>query len=215
MFKNTIVMKTKLLVSLLFISTVGITAAQAQRTREPRQFPYSNRLTVLGGLSQPLFFRGGNVAATYFFNRFTLEYSQGIDLDYTGSFLRGDDRDFAQIKSRYTGGIGLGYRVTKNLDLRVEPYKYSGYNVKLQTSEGVKELNYATWTVGGGAYYRIYLWKGLLIEPSVRYWPEVSTTLEGGEYRYNDPQGVARVHKNVVPGFFGNVSVGWTFGRDK
>lgn len=79
--------------------------------------------------------------------------------------------------------------------------------------------------MGVGAYYRYYPFagragaaRGVVIVPSIRYWPNVSSSLPNNELRYaNARTGRQEVHQAAeqgVPGTTGviaNVSIGYTF----
>ncbi len=96
-------------------------------------------------------------------------------------------------------------------------------------SAGGKIKTYNTYTLGVGAYYRWLPFKksdgalrGLTIAPSVRWWPNVGSSLKGNRYEYfNTRTEQNEVHKanNIGLGntaWFANVSVGWTFmGKNK
>lgn len=85
---------------------------------------YSQAISVQGGLSQPLVLQGGNIAATYYGEKFVFEYSHGFDLNYSangGAALSETEREQElSVFSPYSTGIGIGYLFTKNLDLRLE-----------------------------------------------------------------------------------------------
>ncbi len=102
-----------------------------------------------------------------------------------------------------TGG-GIGYRFTPNFNLRAE-LKAHSYEV----SRGSVSFRYMTYSVGVGAYYYWYPFgsEHLVIMPSVRFWPNVASSLDNNEYRFVDGQ----AHKAHDFSLFANISVGYRF----
>lgn len=66
-----------------------------------------------------------------------------------------------------------------------------------------------TSTVGSGVYYRVPVWCGLTLGPSVLVWPAVATTLDGGERAFASPAGKRQVHQAFDLPPFVNVSAVW------
>ncbi|WP_461054615.1 hypothetical protein [Spirosoma arcticum] len=196
----------------LFITTLLITGAVAQPVASSAPDPYAYRWTVGAGLAQPLIGGGVNVMGTYFTRRFTFEYSHGMFLRYQNSFST--DKQIASIYALYSTGLGVGYRLTRYLDIRAEA-KNHRFTAQLNTTQSV---TYTNSDVGAGAYYRIYPFNrrngwasGLVIEPSVRYWQYVYSTLPGGRISYLTNNGNPAVHRPYNFGLFGNISIGYTF----
>jgi hypothetical protein len=189
-------------------------------------FAHANQLSVLGGLNQ-IALRGGNVEATWYTNRFSFEYSHGFNLHMTGWVLGKSERDqHLQLRVPWTTGFGLGYRVTSDLDLRVES-KLHRYQVFYENQHlgGTSITTYTTETEGVGAYYRVYPFarfggwaRGIVVAPSVRYWPNVWSSLPKGGYTYanaltgrNETLKAATQGIPGTTGLFVNASVGYTF----
>jgi hypothetical protein len=189
-------------------------------------FLHANQLSVLGGLNQ-IALRGGNVEATWYTNRLSFEYSHGFNLQMTGWVLGRAERDqHLQLRMPWTTGFGIGYRLTSALDLRVES-KLHRYQVFYENQHlaGTPITTYTTETEGVGAYYRVYPFarfggwtRGIVIAPSVRYWPNVWSSLPNGGYTYaNSVTGrneTLRAATQGIPGttgLFVNASIGYTF----
>ena len=214
----------RLAVAAVLLSAPRLAAAQDGTGERP--FEYSNRLSLVGGLSQ-VALGGGNIEGTWYTERFSFEYSHGFNLKLTGSLLSSADQNQKlALREPWTTGFGIGYRLTETFDLRVEGkahrfevfYDGQGYS-------GTPIASYTTATVGVGAYYRYYPFKassgwarGLVLNPSVRYWPNVYSSLDKDRVTYaNARTGKQETHEaetQGIPGtkgLFVNVSVGYTF----
>lgn len=172
---------------------------------------FANKWTLEAGLAQPVLMKGVNIAGTYFTKKFTFEYSHGMFLNIDGTLLK--DKNIKSVYVPYTTGLGVGYRLTRYLDIRAEA---KAHKFEAQVNEHQK-ISYHNFDLGAGAYYRIYpfgkstTWaKGILIEPSVRYWQHVRSTLKDNQTYVSD-DGQQHTLKPYNFGFFGNVSVGYTF----
>jgi len=175
------------------------------------------QLMVLTGLNQPLLLRGGNFAfVATAADGWSFETSFGVGLDYENILSDEDKELYSSVRSPVTGGIGIGYdflhRNRKHaLALYVEP-KFTTFAVDPEGA--AEEFTYLTYTLGGGLYYTYNVWKGLVVQPSVRYWHPVGSTLPGGRQQFIDDSGAMRVHERRAPGaggFIANVSIGWAF----
>ena len=205
-------------------------SAQENSLNRP-QFPYANRFTLGGGLSQ-LLLGGFNVQAEYTTNRMVFDYSQGFNINLNGraASLSAQDQKLNE-KLITTLGVGIGYRITPAFDVRFEP-KLHFYEVNYngQTDAGTGRLTtYRTVTLGAGAYYRYYPFRkqtnglaGILIMPSVRYWPNVWSSLDNNKLTYaNKATNRTETYKAASQGFPGtggllaNVTIGYTFGLRK
>jgi len=221
------------------ISLWGVQALGAQAAPETRAtttspaapsamapFAHTNQFSLLAGLNQ-LALRGGNIEATWYTSRLSFEYSHGFDLHLTGSVLGTAEQDqHVQLLQTWTTGFGIGYRVTPDLDVRLES-KLHRYQVfyESQRLAGTPITAYTTETEGLGAYYRLYPFgrvrgwaRGIVIAPSARYWPNVWTSLPKGGYTYaNAVTGRTETLKAATQGIpgttglFVNASLGYTF----
>jgi hypothetical protein len=202
-------------------------AANTSPAQSPQApFAHANTFTLLGGLNQ-IALRGGNIEATWYTNRLSFEYSHGFHLHLTGWVLGAAERDqHVQLLQNWTTGFGIGYRLMPDLDVRLES-KLHRYQVfyESQRLSGTPITAYTTETEGLGAYYRVYPFarlagwaRGFVIAPSVRYWPNVWTSLPKGGYTYaNTVTGrteTLRAATQGIPGttgMFVNASIGYTF----
>lgn len=200
-----------------------VTAVHAQATADP----YTDRLSVVGGVSQ-LLIGGGNMEGTWYTRRLSIAYSHGFGLQLGSGLLPSESQDQQlQLSMPWTTGLGVGYRITRTFDVRVEVKRHR-FTMRYddQDFSGPTIGEYSTTTVGLGAYYRYYpfarssgLARGLVLVPSVRYWPNVSSSLANNELTYaNERTGRTEMHQAATQGFPGtggllaNVSVGYTFG---
>jgi hypothetical protein len=207
-------------VALATVLPIAPTMAQAPAD------PYADRFSLVGGVSQ-LLLGGANVEGTWYTSRFSLAYSHGVNLQLGGGLLPTAAQDQQlQASMSWTTGAGLGYRVTSTFDVRLEVKQHRfALRYDDQDFRGPTIAEYTTTTVGVGAYYRYYPFarrtgaaRGLVIVPSVRYWPNVASSLDDNTLVYpNARTGRVERHQALtqgVPGTGGllaNVSVGYTF----
>jgi hypothetical protein len=168
--------------------------------------------SVMAGLTQWVLFRGGNLAVEYKVGRLVFEAShgQGLDLNQVPWLaLTSAERDAgASVKVPWTTGVGAGFRVTENLHLLIEA-KAHHYN-ETGRDRNV-EVDYTTFSVGPSVFYTFHLFKGLFLEPNVRWWPNVASTLSGNEVRLTQPDGTVSVVKAHDFGLFANMNLGYAF----
>lgn len=181
--------------------------------QQKKEFPNSNKFTLAAGLSQPLLLKGYNLAGAYFMNRITLEWSHGWSLNPPLSDEQKEDN--MEFEVNWTTGPGVGYRIFPALDVRAE-FKAHHYTVMYTEIDLIRE--YTTYTIGAGAYYRIYPFKkgalrGLLIEPNIRFWPLVGSSVDNNEFSYTDENGITKTHEVITSPFIVNCNIAWTFGR--
>lgn len=226
------IMKISTLLFIGLVATLGFNASISAQDQPRRpQFPYSNRFTVGGGISQ-LLLGGFNVQGEYTTNRMVFDYSHGFNISLTGqaASLVAQDQKLSE-KLTSTLGIGIGYRITPTLDIRFEPKLHSYevfYNGSGETAAN-RLTTYRTVTLGVGAYYRYYPFRsqtnalaGILVMPSVRYWPNVWSSLANDKLTYaNKITNRTETYRAAPQGFPGtggllaNVTVGYTFGWRK
>lgn len=230
---------------------------------------FAEGFSVQGGLSQPLL-GGWNLAGTYYGKNFVFEYSHGSDLHLDrmgGAGLNETERkQDLKIHLPYTSGVGIGYLITPNFDIRLE-FKEHFYRVQSGTSPdelylsqalgirsdlpiagngtenwipplshndnfmdltvrkaieaeflyGAKYVmpgsthRYRTRSAGLGVYYRFFPFggkEGLMIEPSIRFWPNAWTD-SPDRVAFENQYGVLGLHKAHDQGLFVNVSIGY------
>lgn len=187
---------------------------------QSKELPYSHQWTVVAGISQPLLLDGVNLAVNYTTNRFVFEYSHGMFLNYNESVMRAENRGKVdRIYSPYSTGAGVGFRFFAKpilaMDLRAEA-KVHQYNVDLNDTE---KIQYTNFDMGAGWYTQIRPFgkknnalKGIVIEPSIRYWANVSSSLEN-DFQYHTREDVLETHRPYELGGFVNISIGYTFGN--
>lgn len=191
--------------------------------------PSGHSFSLVFGMSQPLVLNGFNFEVDYFTERWVFDYSHGFGLELTGDLVSGAAADQGlSLHIPHTLGFGAGYRITPAFNIRIEPKVHLWevyYNDQFKSQSGLLE-EYYTITLGLGAYYK---WQpfagrdgflsGLTITPNFRWWPNIASSLDNNEFEYfNRITGQTEVHKAMNVGmanspFFGNVSIGYTFGR--
>ncbi|MGB3587553.1 MAG: hypothetical protein WBA23_13485 [Tunicatimonas sp.] len=185
------------------------------------------RINLLLGLNQPVFADGFNIEGNIFYKRFVFDYSHGVSLDFSGNTVSGElAEQQLKVHMPYTTGFGLGYRFNSWFNLRLEP-KWHRFEISydsdmpLEVNEEI--VSYNTFSLGIGAYanWRPFANKsgainGLMVVPSIRYWPRVSSSLAGNEFTYdNRLTGQTETHEAMQAGinntpFIFNVSIGYS-----
>jgi hypothetical protein len=188
------------------------------------------RINLVFGLTQPLLLSGFNAEVNYIHNRFIFDYSHGVSLDFSGSSVTPDlKRQGVAIHMPYTTGFGAGYRFTEWLNIRVEPkwHRFEcSYDDDITQAAG-RITAFNTFSLGIGVYGHFRPFKrnhtflnGILIAPSIRFWPTVSSTLKGTYTYYNQHTQTNEVIKTLHPGIgfspiVFNVSIGYSFNLKK
>lgn len=212
-----------ILTILLFLSLTNSFSQQ-------KEFDH-NKLSVVFGLNQPIFTKGFNFEVNYWTKKYVIDYSHGFGLEFTDNLVSDEAKEqHLSFKVKHSVGIGFGYRFTKNFNLRLEPKIHTWemyYDDSFLKSEG-KIKSYTTYTLGLGAYYR---WtpfekkdnfmKGITISPSIRWWPNIASSLDNNEYHYynertqqNEVHEANKIGLNNSP-FFANISIGYTLDLTK
>lgn len=170
----------------------------------PRRHPQPE-LSVHFGLLQPVLFRGFNAALDLRWGRFLASYSHGQGLDYSASPSLGLTAAEAaaglRLMSPWTTGGGVGMVLLDELYVMVDLKRH-----RYEASLGDVRAAYTTTSVGAELGWRFFAWRGLFVQPVLRFWPNVHTTLPGGQV---DVGGV--LHQSKDLGFFANVTLGWAF----
>lgn len=207
---------------LIFSVVLCSSSVYSQRKANP-----SDEFALLFGLNQPLLLSGFNVEVNYFTKRLVFDYSHGISLDLTGNFVTQEMQEQRLVAHLpYSTGFGIGYRLSRFFNLRVEPkwHKFEiYYDGEAQTSSNLIQA-YNTFTLGLGLYGKWMpfekkqgLIRNIVVAPSVRFWPNVSTSLTNDEFSYqNKFSGETETQKalNIGAGntpWVVNVSVGYRF----
>jgi hypothetical protein len=214
--------KTGTILFLLLLCRFGLQAQNWQTEK---------KINVLFGLSQPLVAHGFNIEFNYIHNRLIFDFSQGIGLQFSGNTLPVSLRDQnIEVHMPWTTGFGIGYQFTNWINVRVEPkWHRFEFNYQNQQEYSSNEItSYNTFTLGLGVYGSYlpfkkksnYL-KGIMISPSVRYWPTVHSTLPGNDLSYyNETTGSEQNIKTYGPGiqlssWVVNISIGYSFQMNK
>ncbi|HEY2581789.1 MAG TPA: hypothetical protein VGI43_08285 [Mucilaginibacter sp.] len=174
-------------VALLFLAIVAATKVSAQDWKS------DERINVLFGLSQ-IIASGFNIEGNYINNRFIFDYSHGVSLDFKDNRVTSDlRRQEVAVHMPWTTGFGVGYRFTEWLNIRVEPkwHRFEFYYEDESQNVGNQITAYETFSLGVGLYgsYRPFKNKrgflnGLMISPSIRFWPTVYSSLKDDKFIY-------------------------------
>jgi hypothetical protein len=211
--------KTKLLCVLLLVMSGLNSYAQDWQAEK--------RFNILFGLSQPLVAHGFNVELNYIHERFIFDFSQGVSLTFSGTTLPAAlQQQNVEVHMPWTTGFGIGYRFTDWINLRVEP-KWHRFEFNYQESRQLSSneiTSYNTFTLGLGLYgcylpfrKKTNFLQGIMISPSVRYWPTLNSTLAGNSFSYYNTatQSMQQI-KTYGPGiklspWIVNISIGYSF----
>jgi hypothetical protein len=211
--------KTNLIhVLLLIIISLNV---QAQDWQSDKRF------NILFGLSQPLVAHGFNVEFNYIHNRLIFDFSTGVGLTFSGSTIPPSlQQQDVEVHMPWTTGLGIGYRFTDWINLRIEPkwhrFEFNYKNGQQQTSNEITSYN--TVTLGLGLYgcylpfkNKTNFLKGIMISPSIRYWPTLHSTLPGNSFSYYNINTLSiQQIKTYGPGiqlspWIVNISIGYSF----
>jgi hypothetical protein len=209
------------LLLMIFITVSNVKPVYAQDWKTDK------KIAVLFGLTQPLIVKGFNIEGNYIHNRFIVDYSHGVSLDFAGDMLTPELKDQQlAVHIPWTTGFGVGYRFTHWLNLRVEPkwHRFEFYYDGETQSKENQITGYNTFSLGAGLYgffqpfkRQENFLKGITIAPSVRFWPTVNSSLLTDEYVYsNKITGANEKIGTLDPGFgftplVINISVGYSF----
>lgn len=219
--------KTIFLFLALLTASLQPAKAQSPAVESSNKKELYNSANLVFGLSQ-ITLRGFNIEGNVLYKRFAFDYSHGVSLDMAGATLVGDEADQGlAVHIPWTTGFGVGYRFNEWLNLRVEP-KWHRYELFYDgdVQNAANEIQgYNTFTLGLGLYANLRPFKnknnalqGIMIAPSVRWWPEVSTTLDEGQFTYlNRETERMEVHQSREVGiantpFLVNISIGYGIG---
>ena len=200
-----------LLGALLLSSSARADDAPAPSEPTPSD-PYAFRPSVMAGLMQWTVFGGGNIAAQVKVKRLVFEYSHGQSLhfDRVAALALTEDERNAGVKvgMPWTTGGGFGVQITPNLHVLLEA-KLHRYEVIGPRGD---EISYTSFTLGPGVFYDIYLYKGLFVQPNLRWWPTIASTYDGkGKLALANGSTYEHERHDLLP--FVNVNVGYTFGK--
>ena len=212
-------MKQTKLIFLFLLAATSIIEIKAQDK--------SHEAAILFGLSQPLLLGGFNIEGNYFTKKMSFDYSHGVSLEYQGNSVTDDMKGQHLVAHLpYSTGFGIGCRFTSWLNLRMEP-KWHRFEIYYEGEEQIfanRITAYNTFTLGLGLYGKWHPFekknnflKGIMIAPSIRWWPNVASTLGDGGYTYfNKITNQNEVHKTMNVGvnntpWLANISIGYRF----
>jgi hypothetical protein len=157
------------------------------------------------GLLQPVFFHGFNAAVDVAWGPMLISYSHGEGLNYSATPSLGLSKEEREagllLESPYTTGGGVGVVILDELHVMVD-FKVHRYHAAV----GLDSADYTTVSIGGELGWRFFVWRGFFVQPLLRYWPNVWTSLPGGVVQLGPLR-----HEAKDLGFFANVSLGWAF----
>lgn len=210
---------------LLYLTAIAPLHSQAQEWKTEK------KVNAVFGLIQPIFAKGFNIEGNYIHNRFIFGYSHGASLDLSGQSVTAEMREEGlAVLIPYTTGFGVGYRLKEWINVRIEPkwHRFEFYYDDEPQNSTNQITSYNTMSLGIGVYghYQPFknktsFLKGILIAPSFRFWPTISSTLKDNSFTYlNKNTGTNKEIKtlDVGPGFtpfIFNISVGYSFGLRK
>jgi hypothetical protein len=152
-------------------------------------------------------------------------------LDLAGTTVTPEMREQGlAVHMPYTTGFGIGYRLKEWVNVRIEPkwHRFEFYYDDETQNSSNQITAYNTMSIGIGVYghYQPFknktsFLKGIMISPSIRFWPTISSTLKDNSFTYlNKNTGTNEEIKtlDVGPGFtpfIYNISIGYSFGLKK
>lgn len=185
------------------------------------------KINVVFGLTQPLIAKGINIEGNYIHNRFIFDYSHGNSLDFSESTVSNEiEKQKLAVHMPFSTGFGIGYRLKEWINIRVEPkwHKFEFYyNGEAQNNANLI-TSYNTMSLGIGLYghfqpfkNKTSFLKGVMIAPSIRYWPTIVSSLDNDSYKYlnKESQQIEEI-KTLDPGIgftpvIFNISIGYSF----
>ncbi|WP_313656589.1 hypothetical protein [Planktothrix agardhii] len=222
-------MKNKLNISIKSMLIIVMSSIALQSNAQ--DWKSEKKVNVVFGLTQPIFAKGFNIEGNYIHKRLIFGYSHGVSLDLAGTTVTPEMREQGlAVHLPYTTGFGIGYRLKEWVNVRIEPkWHRFEFHYDDETQNSSNQITaYNTMTIGIGVYghYQPFknktsFLKGIMISPSIRFWPTISSTLEGNSYNYlNKNTGKSEEIKtlDVGPGFtpfIYNISIGYSFGLKK
>ena len=222
-------MKNKLNISIKSMLIIIMSSIALQSNAQ--DWKSEKKVNVVFGLTQPIFAKGFNIEGNYIHKRLIFGYSHGASLDLAGTTVTPEMREQGlAVHLPYTTGFGIGYRLKEWVNVRIEPkwHRFEFYYDDETQNNSNQITAYNTMTIGIGVYghYQPFknkasFLKGIMISPSIRFWPTISSTLEGNSHNYlNKNTGKSEEIKtlDVGPGFtpfIYNISIGYSFGLKK
>jgi len=208
-------------------TTIAIFITAVSLNANGQDWKTEKKINVLFGLSQIFIANGFNVEGNYIHNRVIFDYSHGVSLDFKGSLVTDElKKQGVAVHMPWTTGFGIGYRFAEWLNVRVEPkwHRFEFFYENEQQNISNEITSYNTFSLGLGIYgsYQPFkkknnFLKGIMISPSIRYWPTIYSTLKDNKFIYhNKNTGTNEEIKTLDPGigftaFVVNISIGYSF----
>jgi hypothetical protein len=196
----------------LAIFTCGIaTAAHAQGLRVTQsERPFTNRIGIMAGLTQPILFGGGNLEVEYMTRNFVFAWSHGAGLNisqFEPSLTKAEADAKLKLRMPWTTGPSVGYRLTNRLHATLDVKLHS-----LRASlPGGNVTSYRVTTVGPAVTYIQPIGRRFFIAPMLRWWPTVNNTLTDDKVALRGANGASVTHQAFELGFVPNLKVGYRF----
>ncbi|MEM9985312.1 MAG: hypothetical protein AAF804_09470 [Bacteroidota bacterium] len=219
-------------IGLLCLWALGllVTAPAFAQSNEPNDRFTEIKANLVFGTNQ-LLLGGFNLEGNLFYRRFVFDYSHGVSLNLNNALLDEVNQAYGlDVHIPWTTGFGVGYRLNDWLNLRAEPkwHRFELYHMgEAQTVANLIDT-YTTFSLGIGAYANLQPFKrqenflkGIMIVPSVRWWPRVSSSLENDQLSfYSRTQEQTVTHEALEVGIANtplilNLSIGYSFGWDR
>lgn len=200
--------------------------AQSNLNKGDENSGLSDIIALQFGIGQVLA-NGFNIEGNALYRRFAFEYSHGMSINTANTALEdGADKDQnIALHIPYTTGFGIGYRFNDWLNLRAESkwHKFELYYDGVDQTLDNLIKDYTTYSIGLGLYAnfrpfkkKFNILKGLMISPSFRWWPKLSSSLDNDKVTYfnevtqtNETHEAREIGVNNTP-FFGNISIGYS-----
>jgi hypothetical protein len=214
-------------ISIVFFAIFYLQKGVAQQIIKP-EADQKYKLAIVFGLNQPIVTNGFNVELNYYTKHMVFDYSHGFNLKIRNKLVSEQAKNqHLKFNISHSLGFGIGYRITPELNIRIEPklhiwevfYEKDSYEKKNRIQK------YNTFTLGLGTYYRWLPFKnsdnfakGISVIPSFRWWPNIQTSLKDDKFEYFNKitsKNKTHVANNIGVAnspFFGNISVGYSFG---
>lgn len=207
----------------IFFFLIIVEKGTAQKLKEGA---LENHVHLLFGLTQPIFLEGFNIEGNLFWKRLAFDYSHGAFLNFKGEAVVGGMAEQGLAAHLpYSTGFGVGYRFNDWLNLRLEP-KWHRFQIYYNGGDWREQdfiTDYTTFSLGIGLYvnWRPFkkmqnFLKGIMIAPSIRYWPTLASSLENNQVEYfNTTTNQLETHHRQEIGMLNtplviNISIGYS-----
>jgi len=211
----------------VFVTLLTLLSLQTQA----QDWKSDEKINIVFGLTQPLLVKGFNIEGNFIYKRLIVDYSHGVSLDFSGSSVTTDLKNQGvAVHMPWTTGFGLGYRLKEWINIRLEPkwHRFEFYYDGEAQNKTNQITAYNTMSLGIGVYghYQPFkrqdnFLKGFMVAPSIRFWPTISSTMNGEKFSYlNKNTNQIEEIKILDPGvgftpIVFNISIGYSFDQKK